>query len=93
MLAEHLASQKRKERAELRKNVVCGLMFLFTSSVQVFVGIKCIGFDQDWVSRPSLRLVQTTIFLSALALINLESFLAKRLVMICTKETRMRSLT
>ena len=38
---EHLASQKRKERAELRKNVVCGLMFLFTSGIQVFVGIKC----------------------------------------------------
>ena len=83
---EHLASQKRKERAELRKNVVCGLMFLFTSAVQVFVGIKCIGFDSDWAERPSLRTVQAAIFLCTLALINLESFLAKRLVMVCTKE-------
>ena len=83
---EHLASQARKERAELRKNIVCALMFLFTSGVQVFVGIKCISFDCGWGTRPTLRLVQTTLFLSSLALINFESFLAKRLVQISTKE-------
>lgn len=83
---EHLASQKRQERAEFRKNVVCALMFMFTSGVQVFVGIKCIGFDCNWAQRPTLRLVQTTIFLSSLAMINFESFLAKRFVMLCTKE-------
>ena len=53
---EHLASQKRQERAEFRKNVVCALMFMFTSGVQVFVGIKCIGFDCNWAQRPTLPL-------------------------------------
>ena len=82
----HLALNKQTERAALRKNVLLGVMFLLTSSVQVFVGIKCIGFSADWHLRPSLRSAQTILFLSSLVFINLESFLAKRLVMVCTKE-------
>ena len=83
---EHLKSHERKERAVLRKNVVCAVMFLFTSGVQVYVGIKCIGFDQGWRKRPTLHTVQALIFLASLALINFESFLAKRFVMVCTQE-------
>lgn len=79
---EHLLSHQRKTRAERRKNIVCGFMFLVASTVQVYMGIKCIGFDCDWHARPTLKLVQAILFLTTLALVNLESFLAKRMVMV-----------
>lgn len=83
---EHLASHKRKQAAEFKKNVVCSIVFAAASATQIYVGIKCIGFDCDWRHRPNLKLVQAILYLSSLAFVNLESFLAKRLVMVWTKE-------
>jgi hypothetical protein len=42
---EHLLSHQRKEKAELRKNVVCGAMFLFASALQVYMGVKVAKLD------------------------------------------------
>ena len=83
---EHLASHKRKAKAELRKSIVCAVMFVVATAAQVYMGVKCISFDCDWERRPTLRLVQTTLFLATLALVNFESFLAKRMVMVHTQQ-------
>jgi ABC-type multidrug transport system fused ATPase/permease subunit len=83
---EHLASHMRKEKATARKNLVCALIFLAATGAQIYMGIKCIGFDPGWSERPNLQIVQIVLLIATLALTNLESWLCKRAVMVWTKE-------
>lgn len=57
---EHLLSHQRKLAAEQRKNVAIGALFLSATAMQVFVGIKCIGFVGEWAESPELETLQVS---------------------------------
>jgi hypothetical protein len=61
---EHLLSHQRKLAAEQRKNVAIGALFLSATAMQVFVGIKCIGFVGEWAESPETLQVSAADWLS-----------------------------
>lgn len=57
---EHLLSHQRKLAAEQRKNIAIGALFLSATAMQVFVGIKCIGFVGEWAESSELETLQVS---------------------------------
>ena len=44
----HLKSYDRQKSAEVRKNVIIGLMFLMSTAAQIYLGVKVISFVGHW---------------------------------------------
>ena len=84
----HLLSYKRKQSAALRKNIAIGALYLTSTASQVYVGIKCIGFEGAWAGHSSLRTVQGALMFGVVVVTNLEAFLVTRLVNAMTREVR-----
>lgn len=83
---EHLLSHQRKQTAEFRKNVFVAALFALSTASQIYVGIKCISFRGLWATNPQLMSLQGALFGVAVLLINVESWMIKRLVNAITAE-------
>ena len=84
--AEHLMSHKRKVAAENRKNFMIGAIFLVSTTAQVYIGIKCIGFDGLWRERHDVMTLQGSLMGVSVLLVNIEAWLIKRMINTLTAE-------
>ena len=84
--AEHLMSHKRKVAAENRKNFMIGAIFLVSTTAQVYIGIKCIGFDGLWRERHDVMTLQGSLMGVSVLLVNMEAWLIKRMINTLTAE-------
>jgi hypothetical protein len=86
----HLESYRRQKLADVRKNVVVGVLFVLSTLAQVFTGVKVIGFVGHWDDGDShaatIRTMQATLFFACVFLINCEAFVANRLINTLTVE-------
>lgn len=80
----HLESHKRKKAADIKKNIIVGLMFVISSTAQIYLGVKVISFSGHWTDHNSfavpIKTMQGILFFAVVVIINVESFLANRLV-------------
>ena len=83
---EHLQSHKRKILAENRKNVLIGAIFIVGTTAQVYIGVKCIGFDGLWRTHHNVMTLQGALMGLSVLLINIEAWLIKRLINTLTAE-------
>lgn len=83
---KHLISYQRKQAAELRKNCAVGTLYLASTACQVYLGIKCIGFDGAWKGHSALRTMQGALLFASVVLINVEAFALTRCVNAATRE-------
>ena len=83
---EHLESFKRKKAADSKKNCAIGGIFALAMGSQIFVGIKCVSFHGIWSSSTPTMTLQGILLGATVGLINLESWLATRLVTALTSE-------
>ena len=83
---EHLLSHKRKVAAEERKNLAIGSLFLASAAVQVFIGIKCIGYSGEWAESSELETLQGALMGTSVLFVNVEAWLVKRLINALTAE-------
>ena len=88
--ASHLESFDRKKRAEVKKNAVSGVLFLLSTSAQIFLGVKVISFHGHWEDPDvgeRIKTMQGILFFASVLLINFEAFLANRLInTLCSEE-------
>ncbi|EOD40556.1 putative ABC transporter [Emiliania huxleyi CCMP1516] len=77
--AEHLRSHALKEAAEVRKGLLVAAIFGVSTAAQVYVGVKCISFRGEWERDAHVLTAQGVLFGVAVLLINVESWLLKRL--------------
>lgn len=88
--SSHLQSYDRQKRAEVRRNVVIGLMFALSTAAQIYTGIKVIRFVGHWddgdAPAATIRTLQAVFFFSSVFVINCEAFIANRLVSTLTVE-------
>jgi len=84
--AEHLRSHALKEAAEVRKGLLVAAIFGVSTAAQVYVGVKCISFRGEWERDAHVLTAQGVLFGVAVLLINVESWLLKRLVHALTAE-------
>ena len=86
----HLESYQLKKRAEIKKNINSGVMFLVSTAAQIYTGVKVIMFVGHWKdgNAPSevILTIQGVCFFSSVVFINLEAFIANRLVDACCTE-------
>ena len=77
---EHFESYRRSQLAERRKNVVIGALFASSTAAQIYIGVKSIAFEGVWAVDERAKMLQASLFGLSVVLINLESWLATRLI-------------
>ena len=88
---EHLESHHRRKRADVKKNIAIGCLFVVSSAAQIYLGIKVISFKGHWADGDELasriKTMQGVLFFACVLLINAEAFLSNRLVtVLCAEE-------
>lgn len=83
---EHVRQLERKKRRELRQNIAVGALFVVSTVVQVYLGIKAISYEGTWKHDHTAMAFQGTLMGVCVLLVNVESWLMKRFVHASTAE-------
>ena len=84
---QHVAAYNSNQRIALKKNLLSALMFVCSTTAQVYLGIKVIGFHGLWEESGEastyaarIKTVQGLLFFTSVLIINVETVVATRLL-------------